>query len=239
MPRALFALFILGLLALPGCASSPPPAPQSSARPLDDVRRLAIVSAGASSFTLVQHRSEPGRTLDEVLAWHPYGAALRPLAALVHRGINSVLKVDQQVAAARGIHDVTPGQVITDAMARRLRAAGAFEDVRVLTSEPVGDDRDRDAAMVRVTVTAWGLVRVRGSDPDVYSGFSDIAGSLSVPREGVVRWEHREDVTGADQIPFESLRTNPQLAREQVIEVLDRAGERLATELLYARGAGR
>jgi hypothetical protein len=237
MGRGLFALLIV--MSCVGCASSRAPSPAAQAHPLGDIQQLAIVSVGASSVALVEHRSEPGRTFDEILAWHPYGAALRPLASLVHKGISSVLKVDEQVALARSVDDVAPGDIVVEAMARRLRAAGSFHDVRTPRSEPVADDRQRGEAVVRVTVTAWGLVRVRGGDADLVSSFSDVAATAAVPGTGVVLWEHQEDVTGADQIPPASLKNDARVAREQIRDVLERAGERLAAELLYVRGAGR
>jgi hypothetical protein len=237
--RRLSALLtVVSCFAL-GCASAPAPSPPAPPRPLADVRQLAIVSAGASNVALVEHRSEPGRTLDEILAWHPYGAALRPLASLVHRGINSVLKVDQQAALNRALDDVAPADIVVEAMARRLRAAGSFDDVRTPHGEPVGDERRAGEAVIRVTVTAWGVVRVRGGDPDLFSSFSDVAATAALPGTGAIAWEHQEDVTGTDRLPPASFRKDARVAREQIRGALERAGERLAAELLYARGAAR
>jgi hypothetical protein len=92
---------------------------------------------------------------------------------------------------------------------------------------------------VRVTVTAWGFVRVHGGDPDLFSSFSDVAATAAVPGAGVVLWEHHEDVTGADRMPSTSFTKDAQVARAEIRDVLERAGERLAAELLYARGAVR
>ena len=236
MDRGLLALFIV--LSCVGCASSRAPSPPPQAHPLGDIQRLAIVSVGASGVALVEHRSEPGRTFDEIAKWHPYGVAFRPLVGLVHRGINSVLKVDQQAALAQSVDDVAPGDIVVSAMARRLRAAGSFHDVRTPRSEPVGDDRQAGEAVVRVTVTAWGVVRVRDGDDALVSSFSDIAATAAVPGTGVVLWQHQEDATGADQMPSASFKKDARVAREQIRDVLERAGERLAAELLYARGAG-
>jgi hypothetical protein len=68
MLRAFTAALIVATLSLWGCASSAPP-PRPNARPFDDVRRVVIVVSGESSFAIVDHPVEPGRTFDEVLKW--------------------------------------------------------------------------------------------------------------------------------------------------------------------------
>ena len=106
MPMARVCLGLM-LLLLGGCASSSPAPTVQAARPLDevrafdDVRRIAIVASGDSVFTAMQFRSEPGRTLDEILKWHPSGAAWRPVAKLIHRAINGLRDVDRVAEASR------------------------------------------------------------------------------------------------------------------------------------------
>jgi len=238
MARPFIRLLTITLIVASGCAPAPTrgPVPVSNVRSFEGVRRLAIISFDAAGFTLVEHRSQPGRTLDEVLAWAPYGAALRPLAALVHRGVSSGLARDHEIMVAGSVYDVAAGQVVAEAMAGQLRASGFLDEVRVVASEPIDTANRPKEALVRLTVTSWGLVRVR-DDPDLFSSFSDVTGFLGVPGTGVVLWEHREDVTGPDQIQFEAFRRNPPLTRREVVKTLQRAGERLAAELLYARGA--
>ena len=55
-------LLVHAIVPVGGCASSVPP-PRPTAPPFDTVRRVAVVAAGDSKFTVVEHRSEPGRTL--------------------------------------------------------------------------------------------------------------------------------------------------------------------------------
>jgi hypothetical protein len=54
----------------------------------------------------------------------------------------------------------------------------------------------------------------------------------------VILWEHEEDVTHPDRLALTALKQDRSLSREELVEVLERAGRRLATELLYARGRG-
>ena len=124
---------------------------------------------------MAEDRVEPGRTFDEILKWHPYGGALRPVAKLVHRAINKVRDADQAATAARNVDGVSPGSTIARAMARTLEGSGEFNEIRILEREPSGEDRPRDdGALVRVTVPAWGVIRVREGDPDLVSGFADV-----------------------------------------------------------------
>lgn len=101
MMRAFTAVLLVAIFSLWGCAVSPRPS-RPLARPFDEVRRLAIVVSGDSTFSIVEHAVEPGRTFDEVLKWIPsvtYQAALRPVAQLVHRGINWALEADREAVA--------------------------------------------------------------------------------------------------------------------------------------------
>jgi hypothetical protein len=241
MLRAFTAALIIATLSLWGCASSAPP-PRPSARPFDDVRRIVIVVSGESSFAIVDHPVEPGRTFDEVLKWIPwlpYRAALGPAAKLVHQGINWVLGADRAATAAPSLDGVSPRSVVAGAMAQTLEASGWFDEVRAVEREPVGEERRRVDAIVRVTVPAWGLLRVREGEPGLLSGFVDVRGQMAVRGTGVVVWENSQDVTNPEQIPLDTFMRDRDFARQEMTDVLERAGQRLANELLYARGAGR
>jgi hypothetical protein len=229
----------LVMLCFWGCASSAPP-PPPAARPFDDLPRLAIIVSGESAFAVAEDRVEPGRTFDEILKWHPYGGALRPVAKLVHRAINKVRDADQAATAARNVDGVSPGSAVARAMARTLERSERFDEVRILEREPSGEARPRDdEALVRVTVPAWGILRVRDGEPDLVSGFADVQALMVMGRTGVVVWDAREDVTLPESAPLASFVRNRDFARDAMNEVLDRAGQRLANELLYARSAGR
>jgi hypothetical protein len=241
MLRAFTAATILAIFSLWGCASSAPP-PRPSARPFDDVRRVVIVVSGESKFAIVDFPLEPGRTFDEVLKWIPwlsYRAALTPAAKLVHQGINWVRGVDRAATVSPSLNGVLPRLVVAGAMARTLEASGWFEEVRAIEREPVGEERRRADAIVRVTVPAWGLVRVREGEAGLLSSFADVRGQMAVRGTGVIVWEDSQDVTNPEQIPLDTFLRDRDFAREEMIDVLERAGQRLANEMLYARGAGR
>jgi hypothetical protein len=238
MMRALAVLLVLAMVPFWGCASTAPPSP-APARPFENVRRVAIVASGESSFTVTQHSTEPGRTFDEILKWHPYRAWLRPIARVVHRGINWLLEVDDAAAAASHVGGVSPRAVVADAFGRTLSASGRFEQVRILEHEPVGEDGRRVDAIVRVAVPAWGLGGVRNGDPDLLSGFADVRAQMVLRGTGVIVWEDNQDVTNPERFPLKSFTRDREFAREELIGVLERAGRRLASELLYVRTPGR
>jgi hypothetical protein len=230
-------LLVLAIVPVWGCASSTP-TPRPTARPFDTMRRVAIVASGDSKFTVVEHRAEPGRTFDEVVKWTPY-QWLRPLGPLVHAGINWLLDLGRTVSTAADVGGISPRLIVSQVFARRLQSSGSFEEARTLESEPIGEERRRADSIARVTVPAWGLVRVRQGNPDLLSAFADVRAEMVIPDTGVVLWENSEDVTDPERLPLESFTRDRQFARQQLLAVLERAGERLASELLYARGAGR
>ena len=231
-------LLVLLVGSLWGCASSAPP-PQPAARPFDNVRRLAVVVTGDSRFTVLEHSAEPGRTFDEVLSWTPYKSLLQPLAALLHKGINWLLESDSTEAAGRDLAGISPKAAVSIAFAQALAASEQFQEIRMLEREPVGEDRRRVDAIVRLSVPAWGIVRVREGDPDLLSGFADVRAEMVIRGTGVVVWEKAEDVTDPERLPLESFRKDSEFTRHHLLDVLTRAGERLANELVYARSAGR
>ena len=103
--------------------------------------------------------------------------------------------------------------------------------------EPIGDDRRGLDAITRVTVPEWGLMRVRAGDPDLLSAFADVRAQMAVPTTGVIVWETSQDMTGPERLPLASFRDR-RFTRQQLVDLLERAGQRLASELLYARNGG-
>ena len=192
------------------------PASAAVSRPFDDVHRVAIIVSGESAFVVAEDRVEPGRTFDEILKWHPYGGAFRPVARLVHRAINKVRDADQNATAARNVDGISPGLTVARAMARTLEASGGFREIRILEREPSGEDRPRDdGALVRVTVPAWGITRVREGDPGLVSGFADVQSLMVMGGSGVVVWDDSEDVTHPESAPLASFVRNRDFARGQ------------------------
>ena len=240
--RALAALVVLVIVSLSGCASSAPPsrpAARPATPPFDNVRRIAVVVTGESRFTVLEHSAQPGRTFDAVLDWTPYRFLLKPLAALVHRGINRLLESDRSETAGRDLAGISPNAAVSAAFAQALAESEQFKEIQMLDREPVGEDRRRLDAIVRLTVPTWGIVRVREGDPDLLSGFADVRAEMTLRGAGVVVWDSTEDVTDPERLPLDSFKKNTEFTRQRLLDVLARAGERLANELLYARTAGR
>ena len=232
--------WLLLILLLWGCGSPAASPAFRMAWPLDDVRRIAIMSSGDPAFTVAQQRSEPGRTIDEILKWHPWGAALRPVAKLVHSAINSLRDVDRGADTLRNVEGITPGPIVARAMARALESTGEFAEVRALEQQPgdAGAPGD-DAVVVWVIVSAWGITQVRQDDPDLVAGFADVRAQMTMKGTGVVLWNDNEDVTQSEPAPLALFQRDRTFARDAVLEVLERVGQRLASELLYAKSVSR
>jgi hypothetical protein len=241
MSKGFVFLLVLAVLPLWGCASSAPPplqaAPPPAQRPFDKVRRVAVVSTGESRFAVVEHSAEPGRTFDEVLKWNTYGPMFRPLAVLVHQGINWLVGRDRAAGTAPEAGAVSPTLIVANALARALHASGRFEEIRALAREPIGDERRGVDAIARVTVPEWGLVRVRAGDPDLLSAFADVRAQMTTSGTGVIVWETSQDVTDPQRLPLDSFRDR-RFTRQQLVDLLERAGQRLASELLYVEDGG-
>jgi hypothetical protein len=109
----------------------------------------------------------------------------------------------------------------------------------MLEREPTDEDRQQIDALVRVTVPSLGIVRVREGKPDMMAAYADVRAQVVVRPTGVVVWEHDEDVTHPERLPLQALTDDGGLTRQELKEVLERAGQRLANEFVYARSAGR
>jgi hypothetical protein len=239
MKHAVAVLLVLVVAAVSGCASSPPPPRPSTARPFfDDVRQLTVVVSGQSEFSVLENSAEPGRTFDQILPWTGYAGLLKPIADLVHQVINWFVESDRKADASADVRDLSPARVVARAFEARLRASGRFDDIRTLEGEPVGDE-PRPDVVLRLTVPTWGLVRVREGEPDLVSAFADVRAEMVARQTGVALWKDNQDVTGAERLPLKAFTGNRQFARRQLLDVLDRAGQRLASELLYAQGVDR
>jgi hypothetical protein len=237
--RAVAVLLVFAVVAVSGCASAPPPRPAASS--FGHVRQLAVVVSGESKFSVVAESAEPGRTFDEVMKWpfiSAYASLLRPIAELVHRGINWLMDLDRTGEAKVDLGNLTPRSLVAGAFVRALEASGRFDEIRAYGREPVGEDRQRADALVRITVPTLGLVRVREGEPDLLSVFADVQAEMVAPGSGVVLWADSQDVTDGERLPLKSFTGDREFARAQLIAVLERAGQRLASELLYAHGPG-
>jgi hypothetical protein len=224
------------VLLLTGCATSapsPPPRPSVSA-PLDGIRRVVVVASGESRFAVVQGNAEPTRAFDEVVKWLPYKDILVPIAQALRWGINWLIESD---AASKAPRDVTPAAVVAHSFARTLMASSSMEQIVPMAREPVGDARMSADAIVRVSVPAWGVLRVQEGTPPVVGGFADVRAEMVLRETGVIVWRHEEDVTHPDRVRLDAIIADRAAARERLLEVLDRAGRRLANELVYAQGA--
>ena len=237
--RSMLALVLVFVLS--GCASSPPP-PAARTRPsssaITDVRRVVVVTTGESKFAVVENGTkESVAVLDEVLKWIPYKDIIVPLARVVYGFVSSLMESDR--AAGTKPRDVTPGTVVTEAFARALQESGPFNQIMAMEREPVGDERRLADAIVRLTVPSWGLMRVREGDADVIASFADVRAQMVLRETGVIVWEHEEDVTQPGRLSLAAFKRDRGLARQELVDVLERAGRRLASELVYARDGAR
>jgi hypothetical protein len=238
MHRAVAILLVLIVVVASGCASTSPPQP--TARPFENLRQLVVVASGDTTFAVTQHSAEPGRTFDEILKWGSFGGWWwKPAADLAHRGINWLLQLNRKSDVSAGLGDVSPREMVATAFASTLRASGQYDEITTLTAEPSGDDRRSTDAIVRLAVPAWGLVRVREGEPDLHSAFADVRAEVVLRGTGVVVWKRSEDVTDFERVPLATFSADRNFTRQQLIDVLERGGQRLASELLYARSAGR
>src|SRR4029434_4702170 len=238
MHRAVAVLLVLIVVVLSGCASTSPPQP--TARPFENLRQLVVVASGDTTFAVTEHSAEHRRTFDEIFKWGSCGGWWwKPAADLAHRGINWLLQLNRKSDASAGLGGVSPREVVAADSASTILASGQYDEISTLTAEPIGDDRWGADAIVRLGVPAWGLVRVREGEPDPHSAVAGVRGELVLRGTGVVVWKRTEDVTDLERVPFTTFTADRKFTRQQLIDVLERAGQRLASELLYARSAGR
>jgi hypothetical protein len=245
MTRTLAVVLIVAIMAVGGCASAPPPQPRS-AGPVQHLQRVAIVTSGESKFTVATDGTgQAEMPVDGVMAdlarWLPgwYGAIVVPLARIVRAVVRTLGDDSLTTSTASRIGQVSPRAIVADAFARRLAESRQFLEVRTMERELVGDERRGVDAVVRVSVPTWGILRVREATPDLLSGFADVRAQIVVPTTGTVLWEYAEDVTHPDRRPLGAFTGESDVARSERVEVLERAGQRLATEFLYARGLAR
>jgi hypothetical protein len=208
-----------------------------------DVRRLVVVPSGESKLTMPGSTNEDGsnvaRVFGEIAKWYPKAALWGVLASVIQRGIDWLVADGHSSPDARQVGGLSPGTVVVDAFTRALVASGQFDQVRTVAREPIGDDRREMDALVRVVVPAWGLVRVRDGKPDMMAAFADVRAQVVVQPTSTVVWEHDEDVTHGERLPLQAFTRDSALSRQAMLDVLERAGQRLANELLYARSGGR
>ena len=245
---------IVATLGLSACAApvSPPSVAAPAAAPAAEVRRLVIVPSGESKLTMPANAGAKtagansasgdfnvGRVVGEIAKWYPQAALWASLATVVQRGIEWLFEDGRAPAKDQPVRGVTPAAVVAEAFTRALATSGRFDDVRMLPREPVGEDRRAIEALVRVVVPVWGILRVREGTPELMAAYADTRAQIVVRPAGTVVWEHAEDVTHGERLPLQAFSSDQDLARQALMEILERAGQRLANELLYAWTAAR
>jgi hypothetical protein len=242
-------VLLLVLVGLSACTSSvsPPSVAAPSRGPAAELRRLVVVPSGESTLTIPPTAgggsaggdSSAWRVVGEIAKWYPKAALWASLAAVVQRGIDWIFEDGRSPATDRHVRGILPAAVVAEAFTRALATSGRFDEVRMVAREPIGDDRRESEALVRVIVPAWGVVRVREGTPELMAAYADTRAQVVVRPTGTVVWEHDEDVTHGERLPLQAFSTDSDLARQALLDVLERAGQRLANELLYARSAAR
>ena len=231
-------LLAVAVAAFSGCAtpaSSPAPA---LVLPAEETRTHVVVAWGESQFSVMDGATAPlDPQLDDVLKHVPYAAVWRALAQVVHWGVSRLNEAKGKDSTAPHVQDLAPRAVVADAFARTLLASG-LQQVTLLDREPVGADRHGADVIVRLAVPTWGLLRVREGKPALVSGFADVRAQVVAPETGAILWEHEEDITHPDRVPLETFSRDRDFARQEMTDLLERAGRRLASEYLYARRPG-
>jgi hypothetical protein len=234
------AVLCVVLIILSSCATPARPPEVIRALPPEEPPPLIVVVSGESKFSVMDEGDlQLDRTLDDVLRWIPYAAAWRALAQVVQWGVNRISEAERQASTAPHVQDLAPPNVVAGAFARALVASGRVREVRTLEREPVGAERSGADLVVRLSVPSWGLLRVREGKPDLLAAFADVRAQAVVLETGAILWQHDEDVTHPDRLPLRAFSRDREFARQGMMEVLERAGRRLASEYLYTRGVGR
>jgi hypothetical protein len=151
--------------------------------------------------------------------------------------VNVLGETERRAATAPHVRGLAPRTVVAEAFARALVGTAEIREVRTL--EPLGADRLGAVAIVRLAVLRWGLLRVLEGKPDLVAAFADVSAQAVVPETGAVLWEHEEDVTHPERLPLDAFTRDRQFTRQGIVDVLERAGHRLAAEYLYAKMPGR
>jgi hypothetical protein len=199
-----------------------------------------VVVAGESKFSVMHEgNSQLDPAMDDVLRWIPYTSVWRLLARAVQWGVNTLSEAERQASTAPHVEGLAPRAVVAEAFAHALVASGRFREIRTLAREPIGADRRGADVIVRLAVPRWGLLRVREGQPDLVAAFVDVRAQVVVPETGAILWEHEEDVTHPKRLPLQAFSRDRQFMRQGMIDVLERAGRRLASEYVYARSPGR
>jgi hypothetical protein len=180
---------------------------------------------------------DPG--LNDVLRWVPYAAVWRLVAEAVYWGVNTLSEEERRASTAPHVQGLVPHAVVAETFAQALVASGRFREIRTLDREPVGAERRAADVIVRLAVPSWGLLRVREGKPDSVAAFADVRVQVVVPETGAILWEHEEDVTHPERLPLQTFSKDRQFTRQGMVDVLERAGRRQASEYLYTRGASR
>jgi hypothetical protein len=230
------AVAVVLVLSLAAACAPVGQATRPSTSQMAGIRRLAVVVAPDSEFTVLKERR--GGAGGAAVAGAVGGLVGVLLAGAVHSGITADKDRAHAAAVAPHVGGLAPPTILAASMLGALRASGAFTAVELLEQSPPAPDRSRFDGVLVVRLPAWGLVVV-SDNPDRVSAFVELAVQMTPAEGGPTIWEESHTALGRERLPLETFKGDASLTRQELTATLETAGQRLAYELLYPRGAPR
>jgi len=213
-----------------------PNAPQIAA-----VQTIQILGAGVADFTVINDR-DPVQLTAAQMAGQTLALGIFLTPMLVVGGIGAIhsstmAKRDEAhtAAIAQNVQGVSARSLLLASFIGALERSGRFRTIEILEQEPT--EAGKADAFIVLNLISYGLMRVVKGDPDSLCGFAIVQARMRLPSEPQVVWDEVEETLAHQRYPLDTFKQDPALTRRELIGALEAAGQRLAFELLYPRGA--
>jgi hypothetical protein len=191
---------------------------------LAGVQRVAVVVAEDGAFTVVKERAKA--TATGAVVFGLVGAAV---ASAANHGMDR----EEADRIRPGLTGFSPASPLRDAFVGALKGGGRIE-VDVVESERLLQGQDHDA-IIRLTIKDWGVRLPSRAISDKLAAFAEIEARMTRGRSQEVLWDEHEVSLGNGRHELAAYRQDAVLLRGELTEMLQGAGYRLATLLIYPR----
>lgn len=225
MPTRLRVILPFGLLILTACG----PVHTTLALRADalrEVKKLAVIVPDDGSFTVIRERATA--TAAPAILFGVIGAAV----AAAH---NEALDSSAAEALSPHLGGFSSRSELRGILAKTLKESVRFSEVQMLDQKlPAAEARKYDAVLT-VRIMRWGLRAPAPTESEALAAFAEIQAQMMRVENGETLWEERDTVVGQGRHGLAAYQQDRNLLRQELQDMIEKAGYRVAMQLLYPK----
>lgn len=225
MPTLLRVILSFGILILTACGPVHLTLdPRADA--LREVKKLAVVVADDGSFTVIRERAT---------ATGAPAALFGLVGAAVAAAYNAQLDRSAAEALSPHLGGFSSRSELAGILARALKESARFSEVQMLDQEPTAAEARKYDAVLTIRIVNWGLRAPAPTESARLAAFAELQIRMVRVSNSETLWEEQDTVVGQGRYGLATYQQDRNLLRQELQDTIEKAGYRVATQLLYPK----